>query len=442
MNDSEVNTCQQSKKRKFLLLIALINTAGIIYYLYFLKKYGYLPPPFFYLPSDSFMDLFNPMYWTFEDGRYTEWKSVYPPLNFIILKSLNYIFGGTVASHSSIMRQDSSLLILGFCLIHLFIPVLILRTNCWIKFSTSEKILVYIAIIFSSPMLFVVERGNLIVFCPLLLAFALSNKGLTRCILFAFLVNIKPYFVLLTFIYVIRRRWKWLVISGVISGLIFIGSGLIVDKNFLEFFNNVLGFSEGDVFALKEIMVSPSSISAFSYVLNNVDMAASFLGFDKMPVMATIIEALKWGAILFSFAILFIKASMVRDTEIILLLLVVITNMGISVGGYSIIFYIPLIPIFITMRFNMLYIALISIMAIPLDFISLISADIGVWDSFIMDTNVQLIWTLGIRSLLLPIANYILLVAVSIELLNRKRNNKNVICSTEPQYIRNSCTVC
>ena len=32
------------------------------------------------------MDFFNPLFWVDLPGIYTEWQSVYPPLNFIILK--------------------------------------------------------------------------------------------------------------------------------------------------------------------------------------------------------------------------------------------------------------------------------------------------------------------------------------------------------------------
>lgn len=424
MNDLGVNTCQRSKIKKFLLLIALLNTAGIIYYLFFLKANGYLPPPFFFDSSDTFMDLFNPMYWAFDDGRYTDWKSVYPPINFIVFKLLNILFLGSVQNDPEFMRQDSPLLIFGYCLIYLFLPALMLKAKSWNVFSTSDKLLIYIIIIFSSPMLFAFERGNLIILCPILLSFALSNSHLSRCLSMAFLINFKPYFVLLAFIFFIRRSWKWLMMCVLFSGLICIESGLIIDNNFLFFITNTLDFSDSSIFSLREVMAMPSSISAFSYVLKNPDAESlvSTLFFGGVPISGTGIELLKWGAIMYSFIALFLKASMARDAEIVLLLVAVITNLSNSVGGYSLIFYAPMIPVLLNMRFKILYFVLLASFAIPLDFIPILGYYAGEGYSFITDSYVRVNWTLGIGSVIRPIANIFLLIAIAHEFMFRKQN--------------------
>lgn len=406
-----------------ILLISLANTSGFIYYLFFLHANGYLPPPFFFDGSNTFMDLFNPMYWVYDDGRYTDWKSVYPPLSFIVLKLLNVFFLGSTDGDPEFLRENSPILIAGYCFIYLVLPVFILRTKIWIRYTLRQKLLIYFAIIFSTPMLFALERGNLIIFCPIILAFVLS-KGLVRCLSIAVLINFKPYFVLLTFFYLIRRRWKWLALCIVFSGLICLESGLLVDKNFLQFITNMFEFSNASIFSLREVMVMPSSISAFSYVFRNPDaemFASTLLGYG-IPISADGIESVKWLVILSSFAILVIKAPLTKDSEIILVLSVVITNLSNNVGGYSLIFYIPLIPVFITMKYKKTYVTILSLMSVPLDFISLLGYYAGEGYSFISNSYVRINWTLGLGSVVRPIVNIVLLAAIIYELAKRKAN--------------------
>ena len=414
---------QKSRSRlgRVVLLIALANTSGMIYYLYFLYANGYLPPPFFFDSSNTFMDLFNPMYWVYDDGRYTDWKSVYPPLNFVILKLLNIAFMGHTNGDPEFMRENSSLLIAGFCFIYLVLPAFVLRTKIWINYTLRQKILIYFAIIFSSPMLFALERGNLIIFCPVILAFVLS-KGLVRSLSIAVLINFKPYFVLLAFVYLIRRRWKWLALCILFSGLICLESGLLVDKNFLRFITNMFEFSEASVFSLREVLAMPSSISAFSYVFRNPDaemLASMLLGYG-VPISAAGIESVKWLVILSSFAMLFTKAPIAKDSEIILVLAAVITNLSNTVGGYSLIFYIPLIPVLITMKYKRIYVTILSLMAVPLDFIPLLGYYAGEGYSFVSNSYVRINWTLGLGSAVRPIVNIGLLAAITCELARRK----------------------
>ena len=65
--------------RKRLVILAAIcgaQAAAVAYYLFFLNSHGYLPTPFIYDKSDTFMDFFHTMIWADRDGRYTEWGSV------------------------------------------------------------------------------------------------------------------------------------------------------------------------------------------------------------------------------------------------------------------------------------------------------------------------------------------------------------------------------
>jgi hypothetical protein len=404
-----------------VILLSII--AGFFYYFYCLIANGYLPSPFVYTKSETFMDLFNPMYWAYNDGRYTDWGAVYPPLSFLILKLINFVFAGSVHGSAAVMRDNSLIVIAGFILIYLAVPAAVLKTKLWEVLPTRKKILIYFVIICSTPMLFALERGNLIVLCLLLLAFVLSRIGFVRCLCIALLINIKPYFALLMIYYIARKNWKGFATCVALSGLIFAVSGLLLDNHFLVFFVNLLDFSRANgVFSLKEMLALPSSISAFSYALKHPDgvmLAACFLSPVIIAIIVYVIEATKWGVIAISLAILSTRSSVMRDAEIFTLLVVVITNLGVSVGGYSLIFYIALIPVFIKMRAKWLCIGLLVVMAMPLDIIPLMSEFLGKNFSYLSDSYVGVQWTLGLGSVIRPVANFLLLLLLSWEFFSR-----------------------
>ena len=202
--------------------------------------------------------------------------------------------------------------------------------------------------------------------------------------------------------------------------------GFLLDGHFLLFFKNLLSFSRAsEVFSIREVMALPSSISAFSYALLNPDgvrFASHFLSPAIITTIAYVIEATKWGvlAIAIMLAIAIKRPSVMRDAEIISLLVVAITNLGISVGGYSLILYIALIPIFMQMRAKWLYLGLLSVMAMPIDIIPLMSFSIGEQYSYLTNSYVNVQWTIGLGSVVRPVANLALLLLLSWEFFSRK----------------------
>ena len=419
------NKLQHRRLAYLTILVTLIGVGFIYYSLYFYQN-GYLPSPFIVDKSNTFMDLFNPLYWTLDNGRYTDWGSVYPPLNFVILQCVNFVCAGEWSGDPEFMRDNSQLVIAGFFLIYLTLPAFMLKTRQWRDTATAEKLLIYVAIILSTPMLFALERGNLIVLCPILITMVLSRIGFARCIGIALLINLKPYFALLMFYYIVRKNWKAMATCTIISGLIFAIPGLAIDNHFHLFLKNIFSFSQEEgLFSLREVMSLPSSISAFSYVMKNPDgaiFASELLASERITFIVYITEIVKWGVLATSLVALIKRSMVMRDAEIFTLLVVCITNLGIWVGGYTLIYYIAIIPILIKMRVNWLYVVLLSILAMPLDIIPLIGNSVGNQHSYLSGTTVNVRWTLGLGSLVRPVVNIILLTLLSCEFL--KRNQK------------------
>jgi len=408
----------------YLSIVLLLNIAGLWYYIDYFTSNGYLPSPFVYDKSDTFMDLFNTMYWVYDDGRYTDWGSVYPPLGFFILKFINFVFDGSYSGDPGYMRDNSAFVIFGFGLVYLLIPFLVLKTKYWQEFLSNEKFIIYFIIVLSTPMLFALERGNIIVLAPILLALTLSRIGFLRALCIALLINLKPYFALLMIYYLVRRNWKGFATCSSLSGLVFVITGLALDNHFLDFFMNLLSFSQEEgLFSLREVMSMPSSVSAFSYVLKSPDgseFASTHLSSLMIKNMVVAIEATKWAVLIISLVALFKKSMFIRDAEIFCLLLVFITNLGIWVGGYSLILYVVLIPVLSKMHTRWLYFSLLAIIAIPIDVIPLIENSIGQQDVYLSGSMVDIQWTMGLGSVVRPVVNIMLLLILSYEILVRK----------------------
>jgi hypothetical protein len=413
-----------------LILIGTIQLLSVYYYFMYFADNGYLPNPFVFDKSDSFMDLFHTMWWATNDGRYTEWGSVYPPLNFILLNIIKWISLGGVSFSDSFALRDAghSIKVIFICL-YLLTPIIVLKTSSWESFSVGQKALTYLGVILSTPMLFALERGNLVIFTLIFLALTLSNSGMRRAVSIAILINLKPYFALLLIYYAIKRRWDDLLTCTLISAGIYLVAGLALDVNFLLFIENTIHFSKSEaLFSLREVMSMPSSVSSFSYVLRSDALKVSPTFYIlNAATLATIIEVTKWFIIVAMFLGLMYAHKHLSDNQIIVVLVVTITNLGIWVGGYSLIFYVALIPIFQTMKLRSIYYGILLLIFMPLDFFTLIdrSEFIAAQYSYLSDSLVQVEWKLGAGSISKPALNLLLLTVLLYEVAFKSRHREN-----------------
>ncbi len=384
------------------------------------------------------MDLFRPLFWSDNGGVYTVWESFYPPLNFIFLKLIKQIFlGNTIFSNSVALRASAFSVVLFFLSSYLITPLLVLRTKLWNSFTGAEKTLLYFIIILSTPMLFALERGNLIIYTLVFIALMLSSEGLYRVFCIAVLINLKPYFALLIFFYLVRRKWKYFWLATLLSSILFVFTGILFDSHFLLIFSNMFHFSQiGATLSLKEVMAMPSSISAFSYVFNHeaIKHATKYSYFFNLHAIANVILAINWFVLAWIFVVLYSKNKPLSDTQIFAILLVAITNLGAWVGGWSLIFYITLLPIFLTMKFKNAYLAILILLFAPLDLIPLARQTIGEQYSYLTNSIVEVHWTLGMGSVLRPILNFTLLTTMLYEISQLTQKN-------QPQLNSNSASL-
>lgn len=174
-----------------------------------LSTYGYLPQPFFYEPSDTFMDWFNTAYWAQDQGAYDSWRTIYPPLSFIILRGLS--IGSCYQGAEGVAARDCDWLAL-VALHAIFLLNIILIAWAFIKIDRKTALPRTIALAVGMPMLFALERGNIVILCFsfVLLAFGpLVRAARLRWLFAGLAVNLKVYVIGAIVAQLLRRRWLW-----------------------------------------------------------------------------------------------------------------------------------------------------------------------------------------------------------------------------------------
>ena len=415
-----IQALSSEKTTRSLLACCIIQIAACIYLWSSFAENGYLPSPFIYDKSDTFMDLFHPMYWADEPGRYTDWGSVYPPLNFLFLRGVRWLWFGLIhESDAFTLRDSASPFISSMVIAYAAALLFAFRHDLWRGFTAIQKALLVIICLLSPPMLFTIERGNLIIFVLGFLALALAKPGWTRIFAIGILINIKPYFALYLVAFAISQKPKELICCTLMAGVIFLLSGIVLDEHFLEFVWNILQFSQDqNLFSGREALSLPSSVSAFAYVLRTYIAQGGTLSVGDLDINSIIglIESAKWLTLIAAFFSLALAGHRLPTELMLAATTVAITNLGIWVGGYSFILYVCLIPIFWRLTYHKIYLACVFLIFMPIDVISLLRDNIGNHYAYISDATVSVDWDLGLGVLLRPIVNFCLLLTISLEI--------------------------
>ena len=250
-------------------VLTLPVAIGLIYCLIHLLLYGYLPPPYFLVASDTFMDFFSPATYAHLGGAYDAYQTIYPPLSFVVLKFLSwgpcYAFNTGVEARTCDTYGLTSLII-----IYLVNCVLIARTF-W-KIDRSTAIPRTFALCAGLSMTYALERGNLLLFCftCVILAYGpLLRSARLRWLFAGLAVNFKIYLIGAIFAQLLKRRWRWFEGALLATGLVYLASFAILGEGSpSEIYTNITnyagGFKVGDV----QYLWYPSSLQPLSLLLS------------------------------------------------------------------------------------------------------------------------------------------------------------------------------
>lgn len=197
---------------EIVLALAVLASLGMT--AAFFLDHGYLPQPFVLDTNDTFMDWFNTAYWANNRGIYDVWRSIYPPLSFVFLDLFSL---KSCYLQSPFYARDCDWLgratLIGFYLLNVAL--------IWFSLRRIDRVTApwrTIALGLGLPLLFTLERGNLILACFACFVLAhgpLLQSRLWRGLAAAVTINFKPYLVLPVLELAVRRRWRMLELAGI-----------------------------------------------------------------------------------------------------------------------------------------------------------------------------------------------------------------------------------
>lgn len=202
-------------------LLALAVLASLAWTVAQFQTLGYLPQPFVFDTNDTFMDWFNTAYWANNPGTYDVWRSIYPPLSFVFL-DLATLPGCYL--NSPFYARDCDWLARGVILGFYLLDVALV----WLSFRRADPRTApmrTIAFALGLPLLFTLERGNLILVA--FACFALAHGPLDiaprwRWLASAATINFKPYLVLPMLALAVKREWRALELAGIATILLYL----------------------------------------------------------------------------------------------------------------------------------------------------------------------------------------------------------------------------
>lgn len=402
----------KDKKALFLYGTLFLSCINFLYILWFYRSHRYLPPPFVFDKENTFMDFYNTLYWSGQDGIYTIWQSVYPPLSFLFLQLYQFLFLDDISGFSDgfEIRQVVGrhiLLLISIYAISLLIAVRI----CFKKITNIKiQIIIFLICLLSPAFLFAIERGNLILLSiPILGWFVVAKNQIGRAIALAILVNLKPYFAILYIVQLFnvkthRENRDFLFLAPIFSLTLFLVAGLLLNQEFHLMPMNLLGFATNSaLLSPTEVLSFPSSITAFAYLRSLV------IEFSVPPIVGYLAKLLVYAYLIKSLLLIFKYE--VKFEDLAIFSIIFITNYSISTGGYGVLYYIPAIALLYKQREYVLLTIIIAIMYIGIwDLLPIYQYSGREMNVYLSGEVVKIKPYLSFGSIVRPIANFAVLV--------------------------------
>jgi hypothetical protein len=398
-------------KNSVLFIAMAMGLGNIVYFALFLYFNKYLPAPFVLDKNDTFMDFYNPLFWVLKDEFYTTYKSVYPPINYFFLKLFTFNLDASSFSSSFQLREAKSNLIYYLLTINAVIIFLILKIGDWREVAIRKHKLIWIAIFFSTPVLFAMERGNLIFLSLLVLAIYIAVENIwVKAITFALLVNIKPYFILLLIEYLNIYRFDLKIILKITmtSALMFLLTSMLAGLNIATFINNYNDFGLQASFS-NGLIALPNTFESIIQLIKSIPKNNEyyyFLEFFLLPLKMLKIFVPITFLLLLLFAPL--KEQTLKVSAILL-----IGNFSHVTSGYIYLVYILIMPFLIReVELRKGIYLLLIIFVLPLDWFRMpgFSANFEYMNSYLGGAEIyNADFWIGIGTLVRPVSNFVLM---------------------------------
>lgn len=414
----------KDKKAIFLGGILFLSCINFLYIAWFYKVHRYLPPPFIYDKENTFMDFYNTLYWSGQEGIYSVWKSVYPPLSFLFLQLYQLLFLDDISEFRDgfVIRQvmgGQTFPLLVIYTLSLFVAVGIsLRQIADLK----TQIIVFLICLLSPAFLFAIERGNLIILCvPFLSWFIFSKDQIYRALSLAILINLKPYFAIFYIVQLInvkirKENKEFLFLAPVFALILFLITGLLLNQEFYLMPINLLGFATNSaLLSPTDVLSFPSSITAFAYFRGLVTELSI------PPIIGYLLKVLVYFYLIKSLLLVY-KYKISLD-DLAIFSVIFITNYSISTGGYGMLYYIPALVLLYKQKNFAVLILIVTSMYIGIwDLIPIYKYDGGDMNVYLSGETANIEPYISLGSIIRPIANFAVLVLFYKSLKKRELN--------------------
>lgn len=347
-------------KDKCFWFPVVLFSGSLLYSLYaawFFGSYGRFPAPIFYDAKDTFGDYFNTLFWASREGRFDEWKSIYPMFCFLL--------GKVLASSECIEKSASAMALrecnissIGFLFLAYFFGAIFAALSITRELLEGDKkifltsrlprfYLWFFSIFLGVSGLYAIERGNFIVFAFLFVSVSVFSKNdLVSAIFLALAISVKQYLIVLLFVPFLRGRLNY-IFTVVISVALFNTLSLLAVPELHQglLFENMLGFSDMAFGNFFEKIWNPTSISAWLRALENSHNADLVLNGDLKGVAVFlgvgILWMLRFGAVVGTLALCSDHLKHQNDTYLNFFILISAMVATDSLAGYAPIFLFP-----------------------------------------------------------------------------------------------------
>ena len=403
-------------------MVLAMEAINIIYFSLFFYFNKYLPAPFVWDKNDTFMDFYNPLFWALNDQFYTTFKSVYPPVNYFFLKLFTLNLDSSSFASPFQLREVKVSLIYCLLTINTAILFLILKIGDWREVAIRKRKLIWIAIFFSTPVLFAMERGNLIFVSLLVLAIYIAVENIwVKAITFALLVNIKPYFIFLLIEYLNIYRFDLKIISKIImtSVLMFLLTSIWAGLDIATFVSNYNDFGSRASFS-NGLIALPNTFESIIQFIKSIPKNNEYYYFLEIFLLP-----LKILKIFVPLAfLLMLLAIPLREQTLKVAAILLIGNFSHVTGGYIYIVYILIVPFFMReVELKIGVYLLLIIFVLPLDLVSLpsISDHLASVRSYLGGEEIyHADFWLGLGTLIRPVSNFTLMCLMMSYIINSK----------------------
>ncbi len=324
---------------------ALIATS-VAYTLWFLIVRGVLPQPFLYGSSSFFTDWTATAFYANNVGAYWDgaFQSVYPPLSFVFLKIFTVHACYNQASTDIFAARDCDWL--SYVTMGAFwaISVPLVVISYW-RLDRRTYLARSFAVMFGLPMLYAIERGNLIVPCFTFFAMGQGSafrSARMRWIGNAFAINFKPYLVMAVMGHMVQRRWRWLEGAALATVAVYLATfGIEGGGSPIDVATGIMSFATSDSRGLFEQSSYASSYVPILALFQSNFPIMYFLGSQPMDWSELILPlAMKLAAlgVLATFALTLLKPHVVplyRLAALGISLPMVLQNPG----GYTLLYF-------------------------------------------------------------------------------------------------------